>query len=366
MIRHPLLRWVPAILILGLVAGACTRTRDLDELRRELEEGETGERVDVDPPPRASEELTGRVGLIIATNSRTWGQLVNAANVEGNVVLFVQPDGPADGSGIRRGDVITEVDGDASPNAELGVVQLRSRPDDEQTLRLVKPDGSDSSVTLTARDPGTIDLRQLYAPLIEQSPNDPLLRFLMAQARPISEFDQAMEDVNIAIQQEAEFVEAISLRAELQYNSSRQDESLAADRREERQRSALRDWNRALQLDPRNTRVLVSRSQAVSQLGNPATGKTDAETALEVDPLFPGAHYALGVADTFLRRYSAAAEPARRAIELNPFDVRYYELMGLVFVRVGQRESCNQTMDAITHLLDEANTERLLRVCQRD
>lgn len=363
--RYPSpLRWcLAASVLVALVATGCTRNggNDIDDLRRELEDnGDDNAAARVEPPPAADPSLTARVGLILATNSRSFGRIMDAAGDAGVVVLFSQPGGPAEDAGLERGHVITAVDGEASTNAERGVVQLRSRPGQERTLSVVRPDGSRDEVTVDAEVPGPVDLRELYGPMIEQDPDDPILRFLRAQTP--GTFEEVKADVDHAVEVAPGFVEAISLRAEHLWNRARQVEDTAQV--EQLRDAAMTDRNLALRLDPLNTRVLVSRAQALAQVGNAASAKRDAEKARTSDPGFPGAHYAHALADFRLGQHQQAAAPVRRAIDLNPYDVRYYELLGAVFVRLEEREKCTATIEAIIDLVDQpAARERMLRIC---
>lgn len=339
--------WVVAPLVLALATSSCIFNR--------------GPASGIDPPPNADPGLTARVGLVIATNSESFQRLTDAPDDGGVVVLFVQPQGPADGQGVERGDVITEVDGEPSPNAELAVVQLRSRPDQSRRLTVVKRNGDERTVSIEAKVPGNVNLRSLYAPLIEANQEDPILRFLRAQAG--GPFEESVADTRRALELNNQFVEARSLQAELLWNQSRQNQQLSQEDRRRLAQQALTDWTAALRLDSDNTRVLVSRAQALAQIGNAATAKRDAETARGEDELFPGAHYAFGLAEAVARNYEEAAGPARRAIELNPYDIRYYELLGLIYKRLEREDDCTKTMEAIADLLDQSNRERVLRIC---
>lgn len=353
------------LLLAALLAGSACTSGDLEDLRPtgavDPDELVADDASDVEPPAKADGSLTGRVGLIIATNSDSWRELVGAPETGGVVVLFVQPGGPSDGSGIERGDVITEVDGEPARNAEHSVVQLRARPNARRTMAVTKADGSTDEITVSAQDPGNVDVKALLDPLIADAPNDPVLRFLRAQtvAQIPGGYEQGLEDANKAVEVEPSFVEALSLRAELRWDRAGALEDQA--QRNELRDAALDDWNRALRFDPSNTRVLASRSKAQSQLGNASSGRRDATKALEEDDTFPGAHYAFGVAEFLLKRYGAAAQPAREAIDLNPYDVRYYELLARAFMRTDQPEKAQATIDAIISLVPDGPTKDRLQ-----
>lgn len=346
------------------VLGACgTGGTSIEAARREGAARRQGkEAASVKPPSKANPRLTARVGLIVATNSGTWAKALNSPAVTGVTVLFVQPGGPADKAGVKRGDVITQVDADTSPNADLAVVQLRARPEEKRVLKVSRPAGSNATITVEALKPGAVTLTNLYNPLIQRTPNDPVLYFLRAQA-PERTYDEVLADVEKAIQLLPSFVEAVSLRGEVRWNRASAEGDAVL--KEELRDKAVEDWRLALGLDPNNTRVLVSYSQALAQRNNAASAKREAEKARKLDPMFPRAYYAHAQANFVLGRYGEAAGPARHAIDLDPFDVRYYRLLALIFQRLDRKADCERTVEAIVDLIDDASAKSNLRaVCE--
>jgi tetratricopeptide (TPR) repeat protein len=349
-VRVRLLLTVAAV-ALSASAYACA-SGDIQDVQREVEgKGAVIPR----PPPSANAGLTGRVGLIVATNSDTWQKLLNAPQGPGVAVLYSQEGAPAAAAGIKRGDVITKVDGRPSNNAERAVVQLRARPNENRSITLA----GGRSVTVQAKVPGQIDLHAIYTGMIGRAPTEAVNYFLRAQSP--GTYDQAKADTDKAIELAPSFVEAISLRAETQWNKASNDKSLEASKVEELRDSAISDWDLAIKLDPNNGRVLVSRAQALALRGNASSAKRDADKAISLDTTFPGAHYALAVADVWLGRYKQAAEPARTAIDLNPYDVRYYRTLAGIFMRLGQRSDAEKTVNAILPLVDDDATKESLR-----
>jgi len=71
------------------------------------------------------------------------------------VVRSTVPGGPAEEAGIRRGDVLTEVDGEALTSVEELLAALRRHePGDEITIEVVRGDDAQQvEVTLTDRPP---------------------------------------------------------------------------------------------------------------------------------------------------------------------------------------------------------------------
>jgi membrane-associated protease RseP (regulator of RpoE activity) len=357
-------RLLSFILVAALAATACSsKSGDVESVKRSLEGDQSSKAsTNVKPPPAANPRLTARVGLILATNSRTWQRMLQSPTDAGVAVLFVQPGGPAAETDIQRGDVVTEVDGKAVPNAERAVVLLRARPDERRTIKITKVGGGTKDVVITPKVPGDVNLINLYTSIIQKTPDDAVLYFLRGQVQN-APFDQALADSEKAVDLQPGFVEAISLRAELRWNRARVTKD--ANKVQELRDQAMQDWGTAHQLDPQNTRVLVSRAQALAVLGNARSARADGEKARALDPQFPGAHYTIGQADFILSKYAAAAEPARVAIDLNPYDVRYYKLLALVFMRLGRRSDARKTVDAIIDLVDSASSrEDLLKVVQ--
>ncbi len=317
----------------------------------------------VKPPPKADATLTGRVGVVIATNTPSLRRHADSRGDKGVVVLFVQPGGPADRAGIEQGDVITEIDGEPSTNAEYGVVQLRSENGADRRLAVVRKNGDKREVRVRARIPGNVDLIDLYDPLIDRDPDDALLRYLRAQAQPASRFDEAIDDLDRALDIDDKFVEAMILRGEKSWGRSRQLQN--DDRRESELLSdALNDWRAALETEGENTRALTNVAQSSALLNQAAPARRAAGRALELDERLPTAYYALGQAELVSRNYAEAAKSARSAIDLNPFDVRYYELLGQAFKRLDRVDDCEETMQSIIGLLSAAQDRaRMLRIC---
>lgn len=370
-----LLRALAATLLLALVGAACTGGGDdLERLQQEVEQGsetqEEGATGDVEPPPAADPSRTGRVGIIIQTNTRTWGSLLNAASGEGVVVVFVQPGAPADGTGLGVGDLITAVDGTPVSNAEHaahGV--LRSQPGQERVLTVTKPDGSQREIPIVAEEPGDIDQIATYRQLLQERPEDPVLYYLRGQEIGLADFDLAMKHLQRAIDLRPEFIEAIEVRASLRWSRARAmrgEEDPEAERTaEELREQAMADWDVALRLDPQNPTTLAHRARALAERGKAASALEDARKAVAADETFPEAQYALGLAEFADREHRSALGPARRAIDLNPYRLEYYELLARAFMRLDRQEDAEATIQAVIELVeDPEQREALLRIVQ--
>lgn len=371
------LRALAIVLLLGLVGGACTSGGDdLEQLKEEVEQDDGADREDeeqtpppqIDPPPPADASLTGRVGVVIQANSPRWRALVGAPSGEGVVVVFVRPGGPAEGAGLQVGDLIAAVDGQTLTNAERAVVLLRSQPGQERTLSIRRPDGAEAEVTVQAEEPGDIDQIGMYGELLQERPDDPVLHYLLAQELPLGEFENALGNVQRAIELHEEFVEAIEVRADRRWTTAQREEYEAGEaQREELREQAMGDWDLALRLDPANVLGLVHRSQAFAQQGDVEAAQRDAEKARSIDASTPEAHFALGLSYLAQGQDMQGLVSAREAVELNPFHVEYYQLLARLFMRLDRPEDARATIDAIAGLIeDPEQRETLYRSIEGD
>ena len=342
-----------------------------DALRERLQDeqpdagsGASDTAADVSAPPVARGDQTGRVGLFVATNTRTWNKQLDAQEVDGVAVLLVQPDGPSGGAGLEPGDVITAVNGEPSYNVDQAVFrQLRAVPGTDLVFDVATKGGGTKTATVTAREPGTVDYDALFQPFLDANPDDAVVWFLRAQTEGRT-FNDALADAEKAIELSPGFVEAIAFRAELLWGRTLGNQVSGAEKDELRDR-ALNDWDLALDLDPDNLRALVSRARALADLGSPAPGKADAEKAIEMDEHYASAYGALGLAEYRLARYGSAARATRKALDLNPYDIRYYEILAASFMQLGRQEDAQKTVDAIIDLVPvQAARERLLAIPQ--
>lgn len=365
------LRAIAVVLLLGLVGAACTSgdADDLEQLKEEVGGEEDADRAEqtpppqIDPPPPADASLTGRVGIVIQANSPRWQELVGAPSGDGVVVIFVRPGGPAEAAGLQAGDLITAADGQALTNAERAVVVLRSQPGQERALSVTKPDGAQVEVRVQAEEPGDINQVQEYEESLNARPDDPVLHYLLAQERPLGQFAEAMQDAQRAIELHEEFVEAIEVRADRGWTTARQleisgeasdeEQEEARMRREEVRDQAMSDWDLALRLDPTNILALVHRSQAFAQQGEGEAAEEDARKARSVDRTTPEAHFALGLSHLAQGQDTPGLTSARRAVELNPFHVEYYQLLARLFMRLDRPDDARATIDAIAGLIDD-------------
>jgi tetratricopeptide (TPR) repeat protein len=180
-----------------------------------------------------------------------------------------------------------------------------------------------------------------------------VLRFLRAQSAG-GTYDENLADVNAALAQQPEFVEALTLKASLEWDHRLVDKKNALQLVNE----ALAGWKSALDLDPNNTTALSVRSTAYTSLGRGQKGKDDADKVLSVDDSYPRGYFALALADTQLRDPRAALGPAAAAVKLNPYNYQYFTLLASTFRRVGRKADCTKTADAMTPFLNANNLQQ--------
>jgi Do/DeqQ family serine protease len=97
----------------------------------------------------------GMLGVTIQPVTSDIAQSLGLPQVGGALVNAVQPDSPAEKAGVRRGDVITAIDGDAVKDGnELRNHVAQSLPGSTVTLTLVR-DGKEQTVAATLGELGT-------------------------------------------------------------------------------------------------------------------------------------------------------------------------------------------------------------------
>lgn len=337
--RRNTARWLLVATCLSLVATACGGGSGLQANQPASE---------VEPPSALDTERTGLPGLVVATNSPSLRRLAEAPEGEGAVILFIEPGGPADGLGLGRGDLIISVNGEEVLNHQRGLALLHDEPGVGLEVGIRNTEGRERTITLEPREP-LGSLRQYLNPLVEANPEDPILRFVRAQAAGV--LSNRLEDLDQALEVDERFVEAITLRASLIWDNRPDDPQRVSQFVEE----ALNGWQTALEIDPDNTTTLSIRSAALSNLGSAQQGRRDATQVIELDETYPRGYYALAVAERTLRRPERAASPAHAAVVLDPFNAVYWRVLAQTFMDLERPDDCKRTAEGFAPFLEAQN-----------
>lgn len=277
--------------------------------------------------------------MLTYPSSRGWNRALSAPERLGAVVVAVLPGGAAAGAGIRRGDVITQVDGEAVANEERFVARVRGPIGRSVRLRIERREGG-VSLTVTLAAPPALRPVDHYDSLLARDPRDAVALLLRAQA--LSDVTRALLEVNRALGVLPDFPEAIAYRARLLWRRSLEGGPQA---RMDQQR-AVEDFAQALRLDPRAIKILVSRGQSLLETGLADAAERDGVTAVAVDPTYASAHDLLARARSVKGDVAGALRSAREAVDLAPYDPRYYRTLALAFLDAGRRADAEATVRA--------------------
>lgn len=107
-------------------------------------------------------------------------------------------------------------------------------------------------------------------------------------------------------------------------------------------RSAQAAINKALELNPGNTRVLIEHSRLNCNLANHETSITTARKALELDPVSVYTNHWLGHALFFAGQYEEAIGAFRQTLELDPHYPKPHFFISLSYFWMGDTETALQ------------------------
>jgi tetratricopeptide (TPR) repeat protein len=343
------------LVALALLAPACFGGGPND-VAEEIAGIRDSEANDVKPPERVDPKDFGQPGLILQTNSQTWEDIARAPARGGAVILFVQPGGPADRKGLARGDVIAEVDGTRVRNGEYALTLLRGNKGEKRTIKVVGRNGNEREVEIRGDIPKQ-RARPFLNGLISQSPRDPVLRYLRALSSG-GTVAQAASDLKVAIEEEPDFVEALTLQGNIAFN-----QRLGTKDKKKQTAfigSALASWAAALDINPRSAETLALQSSGNAALGKLEQAKSDAEKSVKIDGTFASANHALAKALLAAKKPADAAGPARAAVELNPYtNLNYYRTLAEVFKGLKRKDDCSKTLLSIVPHLEGAKVKAL-------
>ena len=102
--------------------------------------------------------------------------------------------------------------------------------------------------------------------------------------------------------------------------------------------TAIKDYNKAIELNPNNVGAYYNRGNAHRNLNQYAKAIEDYSRAIEKNPKFGIAYGNRGVTYVWLNRYEKAFKDYEKAIELNPNDAVAYNNRGLAYAKLNQSE----------------------------
>ncbi|GLI67835.1 hypothetical protein VaNZ11_012117, partial [Volvox africanus] len=105
---------------------------------------------------------------------------------------------------------------------------------------------------------------------------------------------------------------------------------------------AVREYNRALELDPCHFKTLFNRGFTHDRLGELAAAVDDYTAALAVDPQSSYAHYNRGITRDRLQNFAGAVEDFTAAIRLEPNSADFYHNRGFALRKQGMFEAAIQ------------------------
>jgi hypothetical protein len=346
------------LLALAVIASACGGGGGKGDVGKEILKIRETDAGDIDPPEAVAADAFAQPGLLVATNSSTWRDLVKSPAGKGAVILFVQPGGPSDRKGIARGDTIIEVDGERVANGEYALTLLRSKKGETRNVKIKGRNDNERDVKIQGEIPKT-RARPFLDGMITGSPNDPVLRYLRALTSGGS-VREAAKDLQDALTKEPRFVDALSLQGNLIFN-----QRLGTKDRKKQVGiigEALASWANALDIDPDHAETLALQSAAHAALGRFDQAKTDALRALDVDDSFAAANHALAKAELALKKPQNAAGPARAAVAANPYtNLNYYRTLAAVFKSLKRKADCSATLRSIVPHLKGAKVPALTK-----
>ncbi len=106
--------------------------------------------------------------------------------------------------------------------------------------------------------------------------------------------------------------------------------------------TAIRDYNKAIELDPNYAAAFCNRGIAYYNKKNYDTAIRDYDKAIEIDPNFAEAFYNRGLAYYNKKNYDTAIRDYTRAIELDPNDADAMVNMGSAYLMKEDKEKARQ------------------------
>ncbi|MFQ5737887.1 MAG: tetratricopeptide repeat protein [Acidobacteriota bacterium] len=106
--------------------------------------------------------------------------------------------------------------------------------------------------------------------------------------------------------------------------------------RANRLEEAVKEHEKALQLDPQLVQAHIHLISLYSKLGQPEKAEYDYRKSVEINPSLSEGHYNFGVLMSSLGRYKEAAQAFRKALEINPHYAHAHNNLGYMLQTMGQ------------------------------
>jgi hypothetical protein len=351
-----------AFVVIAVLSTACSPPRALQ--RMVGQEPETAVEIDADafPAPRAPEPPAQLLfGTVILTNESSWGLFLKRGQESGGaLVLEVLPDTPASAVGLQAGDVINWIDGVEVTNHEQLLVAFRDSGTRKHDMKVTKVDGSTVDIEAELIPPGGFSLLNYLEAKVGTS-NDPITRYLLAEQ--VEDDNRALELIRSVITEHPTFAEGHALLARRLMDIVERSSggATAAEFLPSPEIGELTEAiDKAVELDPQAPSIYRARSQIFLTLGDGASAEVDAATALQMDDQSAESHYLLGTSRLTLGNFEEAIERLHLAVELNPFEPKYYVNLALCYRSVGRESDAKSTLRAAKTLVtDPLVRERL-------
>ena len=127
---------------------------------------------------------------------------------------------------------------------------------------------------------------------------------------------------------------------------------------------AIEDFNKAIELNPKNSEAYRGRGLAKGKLKNYWGALEDCNKAIELNPKDSVAYLYRGVAKSYLNDYRDAIEDYSKAIELNPKDSEAYLNRGIAKSNLGNKDGACLDYRKAGELGYEGANEMIQKNCQ--
>lgn len=350
---------------LALTASACTPPSALKRIvGRESVEAipqvpTSSEAFPAPPTPATPAQLL--FGTVILSNEPGWGIFFNRGQATlGALVLDVLPDTPAARLGLKAGDVINWIDGQTVNNHEQLLVAFRDRENQEHSMKVKRADGTTLEIKAKLVPSAGFSLIRYLEDKAAASP-DPVTEYLLAEQ--VVDNDRGIEIIKGVIASYPAFAEGHALLARrlLDKIEASTGENTAAELAPTTNVAEMTSAiDRAVELDPKAPGIYRARSQINLSLGDGAKAEADAAKSLEIDDASAESHYLLGTSRLTQGKYGEAIERLHMAVQINPYEPKYYVNLALSYRSLGREDDAQATFEAAKSLVSDPATRQRL------